>query len=62
MSINASATVERARLAGFALGENKVVNVGFYFYPAGSRDDAPTTWPTVEQAWHACCELHDIHD
>lgn len=60
MSITAQTTIDEARLAGFALGENKVVNVGYYFYPAGSRDDAPTTWPTVEQAWDACCDLHNL--
>lgn len=60
MSTNEMDTVESARLAGFELGENKVINVGFFFYPAGSRDDAPITWPTVQQAWDACCDLNNI--
>jgi hypothetical protein len=57
---DAHAIRETARLAGFELGHNVAVNPGYYFYPAGSRDDAPRTWPTVAEAWTHARELYSV--
>lgn len=41
--------------AGYELKENCVLNKGFYCVLAGDRDNAPTTYPTANEAWEACC-------
>lgn len=45
---------------GYELKENVVVNKGFYCVAVGDRDDAPTTFPTAEQAWERCCAVNHL--
>lgn len=52
--------VQAARREGFELAENLYANVGYYFRPENGRDDAPSTFPTIGQAWGHCCDLHDL--
>lgn len=52
--------IDTARGAGFELAENLHTNAGFFFRRENDRDDTPTTFPTIAQAWAHCCELHEM--
>lgn len=43
----------------YELKQNLVVNVGYYFVPAGDRDDAPKTFATIAAAWLAIVERYE---
>lgn len=48
--------------SGFELKENRNTanNNGFYCVPGGDRDDAPTVYPTADEAWRACVRDYDL--
>lgn len=49
-----------AQAAGAEYHENLIVNRGHYFLSPGERDDAPTTYSTIEEASRAWCERNGV--